>query len=99
MAPAPLRKRVDMDRLRHLATATLRSRAVVADLGRMCDAGVPVTIRGDPAALGKLRAPGLLASHRVTVQVDGQQAILGVAAQQTSRPGEVGCWGERAHGG
>ena len=31
-----------------LATATLRSRAVVADLGRLCEAGVPVTIRGDP---------------------------------------------------
>jgi hypothetical protein len=44
-----------------LATGTL-SRAVLAGLGQLCDAGVPVTIRGDQAALGELRAAGLLAS-------------------------------------
>ena len=54
-----------------LATAMLRSRTVVADLGRLCDTGVPVTIRGNPAALGKLRVPGLLASDRVSLQVAG----------------------------
>ena len=53
-----------------LATATLRSNAV-ADLGRLCDTGVPVTIRGDQGALGKLKAPGLLASGRVLLQVGG----------------------------
>ena len=54
-----------------LATATLRGRAVMAGLGRLCDAGVPVTIRGTPAALGKVKAPGLLASGRVMLQVAG----------------------------
>ncbi len=34
-------------------------------------AGVPVTIRGTPAALGKLKASGLLASGRVMLQVAG----------------------------
>jgi len=53
-----------------LATAALRSRAV-AGLGRLCDTGVPVTIRGDQAALGKLKAPGLLASDQVLLQVGG----------------------------
>ena len=59
-----------------LATAALRSRAV-ADLGRLCAAGVRVTIRGDQAAIGKLTAPGLQASDRITLQVDGSYPVLG----------------------
>ncbi len=79
-----------------LATATLRSRAALADLGRLCDAGVPVTIRGDQAALGNLRAPGLLASDRAMVQVDGSHRAL-----PACRLGKVGCWvgGEVSDGG
>lgn len=54
-----------------LATATLRGRAVLAGLGQLHDAGVPVTIRGDQAALGELRAAGLLTSGRAILQVNG----------------------------
>jgi hypothetical protein len=35
-----------------LATAALRSRALVADLGRLGEAGVRITIRGHPADPG-----------------------------------------------
>ncbi len=51
-----------------LATATLRSRAPLAILQRLCDAGVTVTIRGEPAAVGELAASGLLASERLILQ-------------------------------
>jgi hypothetical protein len=54
-----------------LATATLRGRAVLAGLGQLYDAGVPVTVRGDQAALGEMRAAGLLASDHAILQVDG----------------------------
>jgi MEDS: MEthanogen/methylotroph, DcmR Sensory domain len=40
-----------------LAAVTLRGRQVLADLGHLADAGVPVTIRGEPAVLGKLGTP------------------------------------------
>ena len=49
----------------------------MADLGRLCAAGVRVTIRGDQAAIGKLTAPGLQASDRITLQVDGSYPVLG----------------------
>ena len=38
-----------------LATARLMSRGVLAGLGQLCDVGVHVTIRGQPAAIGELR--------------------------------------------
>ena len=38
-----------------LATARLRSSGVLAGLGQLCDAGVDVTIRGEPAEIGELR--------------------------------------------
>jgi len=65
-----------------LAAATLRSRAVLAGLGRLRDAGVPVTIEGDRAAFGELRARGLLASDHAIVQVNGShRACPAVAAR------------------
>jgi hypothetical protein len=42
-----------------LAAATLRGRTAVTDLGHLAGAGVTVTIRGEPAAIAGLRAPGL----------------------------------------
>ncbi len=47
----PARTRVLVD----LATARLMSRGVLASLGQLCDVGVHVTIRGEPAAIGELR--------------------------------------------
>jgi hypothetical protein len=38
---------------------------------RLRDAGVPVIIRGDQAALGELTARGLVAGDRAILQVDG----------------------------
>jgi DcmR-like sensory protein len=38
-----------------LSTATLTSHAVLTGLGQLCRTGVPVTIRGESAAIGKLR--------------------------------------------
>jgi hypothetical protein len=38
-----------------LSTATLTSHAVMTGLGQLCRAGVRVTIRGEKAAIGKLR--------------------------------------------
>ena len=38
-----------------LSTATLTSHAVLTGLGQLCRAGVRVTIRGESAAIGKLR--------------------------------------------
>jgi MEDS: MEthanogen/methylotroph, DcmR Sensory domain len=40
-----------------MAAVTLRGRKALADLGYLADAGVPVTIRGEPAVLAKLRTP------------------------------------------
>jgi MEDS: MEthanogen/methylotroph, DcmR Sensory domain len=51
-----------------LAVATLRGRNALAVLGYLCDDGVAVTIRGEPAAIGALRAPGTLPSQHLTFQ-------------------------------
>lgn len=51
-----------------LAAVTLRGRKVMADLGQLADAGVPVTIRGEPAVLGKLRAVSQPASGLFILQ-------------------------------
>lgn len=51
-----------------LAAATLRGRKVLADLGYLAGVGVPVTIRGEPAAIGQLRTPGWPASERLILQ-------------------------------
>ena len=45
-----------------LSVAALASRAALNRLGRLADAGVTVTIRGDEAALDELVAAGLPAS-------------------------------------
>jgi len=50
-----------------LAVATLRSRKTLASLGSLCDDGVVVTIRGVPAAIGRLRASGLPGSEGLTL--------------------------------
>ncbi len=55
-----------------LAHATLRrSHSVLADLGRLCAAGVDVTIRGDQAALNELAACGQLVGEHAILEVDG----------------------------
>jgi hypothetical protein len=51
-----------------LAAATLRGRGALAGLGQLCDDGVTVTIRGAPAAIGQLLAPGPLPSERLIVR-------------------------------
>jgi len=51
-----------------LAAVTLRGRKVMADLGGLADAGVRVTIRGEPAVLGKLRGAGQPPSERLILQ-------------------------------
>jgi hypothetical protein len=51
-----------------LSAATLASRAALSRLGRMADAGVTVTIRGDDAALDELAAAGLPASEHLILQ-------------------------------
>jgi MEDS: MEthanogen/methylotroph, DcmR Sensory domain len=51
-----------------LAAATLASRAAIAGLGRLADAGVTVTIRGDATALDQLAAVGLPASEHLILQ-------------------------------
>lgn len=50
-----------------LATATLMSRAPLARLGRLCDAGVTVTIQGEPGAIRGLVA-GLPPSERLILR-------------------------------
>jgi hypothetical protein len=50
-----------------LATAELMSRAPLADLRRLHDAGVSVTIRGEAAAIGELTAGGLVAGDMCVV--------------------------------
>jgi hypothetical protein len=37
-------------------------------LGRLCEEGVAVTIRGEPAAIGGLRVPGRLPSQYLILQ-------------------------------
>jgi hypothetical protein len=54
-----------------LANATLRRSHSVLDLGRLCAAGVDVTIRGDQAAVGELAACGQLAGEHAIFEVDG----------------------------
>lgn len=58
-----------------LAAASLRSHAVLAGLGRLCEAGVDVTIRGDQAAIGELTASGQLAGEHAILQVDGSHPV------------------------
>lgn len=48
-----------------LAAATLMSRAPLPGLRHLCDAGVTVTIRGEPAALSELAASGLPPSEHL----------------------------------
>jgi MEDS: MEthanogen/methylotroph, DcmR Sensory domain len=54
-----------------LAAATLRGRKALIGLGYLCEEGVAVTIRGEPAALGPLRAASQLASERLVLQEAG----------------------------
>ena len=42
--------------------------AALARLGYLCEGGVAVTIRGEPAAIGALRAPGPLPSKHLVLQ-------------------------------
>lgn len=49
-----------------LATAALRRHKALADLGYVRKDGVTVTIRGEPDAIGELRASGLPGSERLT---------------------------------
>jgi MEDS: MEthanogen/methylotroph, DcmR Sensory domain len=51
-----------------LAAATLRGRNALASLGLLSDDGVSVTIRGEPAAIGRLRLLGPLPSERLILQ-------------------------------
>ncbi len=51
-----------------LAVATLRGGMALAGLGRLCEEGVAVTIRGEPAAIGELRAAGRLPSEHLILQ-------------------------------
>jgi hypothetical protein len=51
-----------------LANATLVSRAPLTRLRRLCDTGVTVTIRGEPAAIAELAASGLDASDRLILE-------------------------------
>jgi hypothetical protein len=51
-----------------LAAATLRGRKTLADLRYLADAGIPVTIRGEPAVIGKLCTPGQLRSRDFILQ-------------------------------
>ena len=51
-----------------LSVAALASRAALNRLGRLADAGVTVTIRGDEAALDELVAAGLPASEHLILQ-------------------------------
>ena len=48
---------------------------MLAGLGRLCEAGVDVTIRGDQAAIGELAASGQLAGEHAIFQVDGSQRV------------------------
>jgi hypothetical protein len=49
------------------AAATLRGRKALAGLGYLAGAGVPVTIWGERAVIGKLRTPGQPPSERLTL--------------------------------
>jgi DcmR-like sensory protein len=51
-----------------LANATLVSRAPLTRLRRLCDTGVTVTIRGEPAVIAELAASGLEASDRLILE-------------------------------
>jgi hypothetical protein len=62
-----------------LSVATLASRAALNRLGRLADAGVAVTIRGDEAALDELVAAGLPASEHLILQPT--LAAVAVAAE------------------
>ncbi len=56
-----------------LETATLRGRQAVASLGQLCEQGVAVTVRGEPAAIGELQANGLTPARRLTLREFSQQ--------------------------
>ena len=56
-----------------LAAATVRGGMALAGLGYLCEEGVAVTIRGEPAAIGELRARGRLPSEHLVLQEAGQQ--------------------------
>ena len=58
-----------------LATATLRSHAVLAALGQLCAAGVNVTIRGGQASIGELTASGQMADDHAILQVDRSNGV------------------------
>ena len=51
-----------------LANATLVSRAPLIRLRRLCDTGVTVTIRGEPAAIAELAAAGLEDTDRLILE-------------------------------
>ena len=59
-----------------LSAAALASGAALNRLGRLADAGVAVTIRGDEAALDELVAAGLPASERLVLQPAPAAAAL-----------------------
>ena len=59
-----------------LSVAALASRAALNRLGRLADAGVTVTIRGDEAALDELVAAGLPASEHLVLQPAPAAAAL-----------------------
>lgn len=56
-----------------LETATLRGRQAVAGLGQLCEQGVAVTVRGEPAAIGELQANGLTPARHLTLREFSQQ--------------------------
>jgi MEDS: MEthanogen/methylotroph, DcmR Sensory domain len=68
-----------------LAAATLRGRRAVTDLGHLAGAGVPVTIRGEPAAIGQLRAPGPAISEHLILQEAAP--MIGAAGWARAVPG------------
>jgi hypothetical protein len=55
-----------------LAAARLRGRKALAGLSYLCEDGVAVTIRGEPAAIGQLRTPSPLPSECLIFQEASQ---------------------------
>ena len=51
-----------------LAAATLRGRKALDGLGYLCENGVAVTIRGEPAAIGQLQTRDLMSSKLLVLQ-------------------------------